>query len=231
MVDFLANPRSILTKIQMAGVHTRTLKAMWGIYCMEAEYVYRECGGLCFVLQLQAHCSGVPLALVIYLGKPGPVAHPTHSPLYYSAQPTAVYWPMFVIAILASIVASQSIVTGETHYYYYYPLFLPRGKVRLQTSCSYRMPESNPLMDSPDSKAQSTGALCSVLIPPSPAWAYACYILEHPSLSKLSGVQNSEYESRVFLISPKRKTFPLSVSCLYPQFLYLQLLVLPSMGF
>ncbi len=137
MVDFLANPRSILTKIQMAGVHTRTLKAMWGIDCMEAEYVYRECGGLCFVLQLSALGVVYPSLLVIYLGQAAYlVAHPdSYSSLYYSAQPTAVYWPMFVIAILASIVASQSIVTGETHYYDYYPLFLPRGKVRLQTSC------------------------------------------------------------------------------------------------
>ncbi|EIE20093.1 potassium transporter, partial [Coccomyxa subellipsoidea C-169] len=55
-----------------------------------------------------------PSLLVIYLGQAAYlVAHPdSYSSLYYSAQPTAVYWPMFVIAILASIVASQSIVTG-----------------------------------------------------------------------------------------------------------------------
>lgn len=68
---------------------------------------------------VQASALGVvyPSLLLIYLGQGAYlVAHPeTYSSLFYSAQPTPVYWPMFVISILASIVASQSIVTGEPH--------------------------------------------------------------------------------------------------------------------
>ena len=58
-----------------------------------------------------------PSLLLIYLGQGAYlVDHPTtYSSLFYSALPTPVYWPMFVISILASIVASQSIVTGGFH--------------------------------------------------------------------------------------------------------------------
>lgn len=57
-----------------------------------------------------------PCLVLIYLGQGAYlVANPaTYSSLFYSAQPTPVYWPMFVISILASIVASQSIITGTS---------------------------------------------------------------------------------------------------------------------
>lgn len=67
---------------------------------------------------MQASALGVvyPSLLLIYLGQ---AAYLTQNPgsyssLYYSSIPTPVYWPMFIIALLASIVASQSIITGET---------------------------------------------------------------------------------------------------------------------
>ena len=44
----------------------------------------------------------------------------------------------------------------ECYSYNYYTHFLPRGEVRLQTSCMCRMPKVYPLLDSPDpSKTQS----------------------------------------------------------------------------
>jgi KUP system potassium uptake protein len=66
-------------------------------------------------VQLSALGMVYPSLLLIYLGQGAYlVANPaSYSSLFYSAQPTPVYWPMFVISILASIVASQSIVTGD----------------------------------------------------------------------------------------------------------------------
>ena len=55
-----------------------------------------------------------PCLLCIYLGQGAyMVAHPSSSSsLYFRSLPTPVYWPLFCIATLAAIVASQSIVTG-----------------------------------------------------------------------------------------------------------------------
>ena len=55
-----------------------------------------------------------PSLLLIYLGQAAYLAQHTgsYSSLYYSSIPTPVFWPMFVLALLASIVASQSIITG-----------------------------------------------------------------------------------------------------------------------
>lgn len=56
-----------------------------------------------------------PSLLLIYLGQgaylsknPGDV-----SQAYYKGIPTPVYWPVFVLAMLASIVASQVIIAGN----------------------------------------------------------------------------------------------------------------------
>lgn len=55
-----------------------------------------------------------PSLLLIYLGQAAYLTQnlSAYSSLYYSSIPIPVYWPMFVLALLASIVASQSIITG-----------------------------------------------------------------------------------------------------------------------
>ena len=80
--------------------------------------VHTLCAGAdaCFGTQTSALGVVYPSLLLIYLGQ---AAYLTQNPgsyssLYYSSIPTPVYWPMFIIALLASIVASQSIITGDT---------------------------------------------------------------------------------------------------------------------
>lgn len=67
-------------------------------------------------LPVQTSALGVvfPSLLLIYLGQAAYLTQNTSSyaSLYYSSIPTPVYWPMFVLALLASLVASQSIITG-----------------------------------------------------------------------------------------------------------------------
>ena len=69
-----------------------------------------------FACRVQASALGVvyPCLLLIYLGQAAYLTQHTasFSSLYYSSIPTPVYWPMFALALLASIVASQSIITG-----------------------------------------------------------------------------------------------------------------------
>lgn len=81
-------------------------------------HVRTLCAGAQARFGTQTSALGVvyPSLLLIYLGQaayltlnPG-----SYSSLYYSSIPTPVYWPMFILALLASIVASQSIITGET---------------------------------------------------------------------------------------------------------------------
>ena len=56
-----------------------------------------------------------PCLLCIYLGQGAfLVGNPgSYTSLYFSSLPTPVYWPLFCLATLAAIVASQSIVTGD----------------------------------------------------------------------------------------------------------------------
>ena len=69
-----------------------------------------------FVCPVQTSALGVvyPCLLLIYLGQAAFLTQNTSSfsSLYYSSIPAPIYWPMFVLALLASIVASQSIITG-----------------------------------------------------------------------------------------------------------------------
>ena len=85
--------------------------AHWAIFVM----FFNSLDCLAAVL-LQTSALGVvyPCLLLIYLGQAAYLTQNTasYSSLYYSSIPTPVYWPMFVLALMASVVASQSIITG-----------------------------------------------------------------------------------------------------------------------
>ena len=65
-------------------------------------------------MQMSALAVVYPCLLCIYLGQGAYlVGNPgSYTSLYFSSLPTPVYWPLFCLATLAAIVASQSIVTG-----------------------------------------------------------------------------------------------------------------------
>lgn len=67
----------------------------------------------CFA-QIAFYCLVYPSAILTYAGENAYlIAHPgDHKNAFFKSVPKAVYWPVFIVATLAAIVASQSLITG-----------------------------------------------------------------------------------------------------------------------
>lgn len=65
-------------------------------------------------IQIAFYCLVYPSAILTYAGENAYlIAHPgDHKNAFFKSVPKAVYWPVFIVATLAAIVASQSLITG-----------------------------------------------------------------------------------------------------------------------
>ncbi|CAN0923127.1 Potassium transporter 5 [Linum grandiflorum] len=65
-------------------------------------------------IQISMCCVTYPAILLAYIGQAAYLTkHPDHvSEAFYKSIPEGMFWPMFVVAVLASIIASQAMISG-----------------------------------------------------------------------------------------------------------------------
>ncbi|XP_061989622.1 potassium transporter 5-like [Rosa rugosa] len=109
------NPMYIVTYFQRNG------KAAWvslggAVLCITGtEAMFADLGHFSVrAIQISFTCFTFPTIVIAYLGQSAYLAkHPGDvATTFYASIPKPLYWPTFVVAVLAAIIASQALITG-----------------------------------------------------------------------------------------------------------------------
>ncbi|KAM5568410.1 potassium transporter 5-like [Rosa sericea] len=109
------NPMYIVTYFQRNG------KAAWvslggAVLCITGtEAMFADLGHFSVrAIQISFTCFTFPTIIIAYLGQSAYLAkHPGDvATTFYASIPKPLYWPTFVVAVLAAIIASQALITG-----------------------------------------------------------------------------------------------------------------------